>query len=347
MPCDMEVNIIIPKVEVFFSEVVELISALSLMADYKYHDFAKDWALSVKKTFCKSEEDTLDKIANLILQGGELLEFVLTWKSFSNVEGFIESIENCEEVEFVSTFLYSEFSLDTIKSLKKDKNRFDKFKEENSWLITPENEPVLEYITYETESFKKELAAVLRKINSEPLREQINNNSALYEEVIKSTKGMIKDRKPLDLAQEIMGKKFRRVSQYTNYYFVPSYFISPHKIRVFDNKELLLVFDARNDNTYTTKRGDEVSNALKVVSDRVRLDILRQLIIAPTYGKVLAARLDLTTATISHHLEQLKNLNLIKEEKVKNIKYFSANMEEVDKLLSKFKEYLYGVRKFK
>jgi len=347
MPCDMEVNINIPKIEVLFSEVVELISALSLMADYKYHDFARDWALSVKKTLSKSEEETLDKISGLFLQGGELLEFVLKWKSFSDIEGFIERIENCEEAEFVSIFLYSEFSLDTIRALKKDKNELNRFKEENSWLITPESEPVVEYIIYETESFKKELVAVLRKVGNEILKEQINSNSSLYEDVIKLTKGMIKDRKPIDLAQEIMGKKFRRVSEYTHYYFVPSYFISPHKIRVFNQKELLLVFDARQDNTYTTKRGDEVSSALKIVSDRVRLDILRQLIIAPTYGKILAARLDLTTATISHHLEQLKNLNLIKEEKVKNIKYFSANMEEVDKLLANFKEYLYGARRFK
>jgi DNA-binding transcriptional ArsR family regulator len=71
------------------------------------------------------------------------------------------------------------------------------------------------------------------------------------------------------------------------------------------------------------------------------LEILRAITSEPTYGKLLAEKLNLTTATISHHIEVLKSVQLIKEKRIKNIKYFEANSEEIKKIFDEGLEYLF------
>jgi len=146
---------------------------------------------------------------------------------------------------------------------------------------------------------------------------------------------------PQEMVQKLIEKKWD-VKDLEEYVFVPSYFISPHHIMIYNRKTMIVVYDMRSNKTSIDEKGQVIAARLKIMSDKTRLEILRLLISDSSYGKVMSATLNLSTATISHHLEQLKAANLVTENKVKNIKYFSANIEEIDKLLEDFKDYLYN-----
>ena len=155
-------------------------------------------------------------------------------------------------------------------------------------------------------------------------------------------KEKMEGKNPLDFSQEFYGKKFKRVYDFKDYLFIPSYFLRANKMRFFNFNTQIIIFSMDNDNLKRLETGDRISNVLKVVSDRTRLEILRELTSGPGYGKTLAEKQGLTTSTISHHMDQLKEVGLVTEERIKNIKCFNVNKKEVEKVLKEFKEYLTG-----
>ena len=53
----------------------------------------------------------------------------------------------------------------------------------------------------------------------------------------------------------------------------------------------------------------------------------------PAYGAQLAKQLNLTTATISHHVNAMLQLQLIQMDKVNNRLYYSVNQDTVRTLI--------------
>jgi DNA-binding transcriptional ArsR family regulator len=195
---------------------------------------------------------------------------------------------------------------------------------------------------YNTKEFKRGYAEVLMEVYKSDFSQKLGEYVHQYKLSVEAINNKLMDMTPHELSQELMSKKFKLEADCKEYIFIPSYFISPHYIRIFNDFSSMLIFDMRRDAISRSKKAGEISNALSVISDKTRLEILRELVANTSYGKNLAAKLNLTTATISHHIEQLKSQNLIHEEKVKNIKYFSANADEIDKLLEEVKNYLYN-----
>ncbi|MCR4716621.1 MAG: winged helix-turn-helix domain-containing protein [Lachnospiraceae bacterium] len=79
---------------------------------------------------------------------------------------------------------------------------------------------------------------------------------------------------------------------------------------------------------------------LKAISDENRLTILKQLSIKPSYGKELAEKLNLTPATIKHHLALLEELKLIKASRTEHKVYYLIDKESLNQGLEDLKTYL-------
>ena len=82
-----------------------------------------------------------------------------------------------------------------------------------------------------------------------------------------------------------------------------------------------------------------MSDVFKALSDPVRREILVMLKIGKMSAGDLASKFDLTQASVSYHLSQLKKAELITEEKYKNYIYYELNtsvFEEVMLWLSQF-----------
>lgn len=82
---------------------------------------------------------------------------------------------------------------------------------------------------------------------------------------------------------------------------------------------------------------NKMLDELKVLSDPSKFDILMFISDKAAYGQEIAKELNLTTATISHHMQALVNARIVNLEKQQNRVYYSMNRRNVEALLSEVK----------
>lgn len=75
------------------------------------------------------------------------------------------------------------------------------------------------------------------------------------------------------------------------------------------------------------------NTTMKALSDPTRRAILNLLKNGSKTAGEIAENFDMTGATISHHLKQLKNADLVKEDKQKNYIYYSLNASVLEEVL--------------
>lgn len=75
---------------------------------------------------------------------------------------------------------------------------------------------------------------------------------------------------------------------------------------------------------------------IRALGDASKFEILRLLGDEPRYGQQLAELLDISTATISHHMAQLIELEIVKMERDANRVYYSLNNETLHAVVSDF-----------
>ncbi len=83
-----------------------------------------------------------------------------------------------------------------------------------------------------------------------------------------------------------------------------------------------------------------ISQTLKVVADPVRREILEILKKGRLSAGEIAERFNLTQATVSYHLSQLKKAGLLFESKEKNYIYYSLNTSVFEETLVWFAQFL-------
>lgn len=84
----------------------------------------------------------------------------------------------------------------------------------------------------------------------------------------------------------------------------------------------------------------EILNALKVLSDSSKLEILLFIKDQAAYGNQIANKLKLTTSTISYHMEALSNAGLVTLNKKDNRVYYQLNKNYLKSLLTTLEDTL-------
>ena len=79
-----------------------------------------------------------------------------------------------------------------------------------------------------------------------------------------------------------------------------------------------------------------ISQTLKALADPVRRGILEMLKHGPKSAGEIAQACELTPATVSYHLSQLKKAGLLIEEKQKNFIYYSLDVTVFEEILAWF-----------
>ena len=77
-----------------------------------------------------------------------------------------------------------------------------------------------------------------------------------------------------------------------------------------------------------------INETLKAISDPVRRDILQMLKGGKKSAGEIAEQFNLTGATVSYHLSQLKKADLITESKYKNFIYYELNTSVFEEVLT-------------
>lgn len=342
MPLSIQSNVSNVKIKVFFSEIIEYLSIINILADIKHHDFTKEFGNKIIQSVSEDDRKFLKLISELPFQGIEFFELLLDVQVFNDFNKFIQIISSYDDIQFIYNLTGQQLEIKKIKLMLNDKNEFDKFISEMTWVYRGSSN-VYQQIIYETSTFKNKFISILKNLKNSELNVQINLLKNVYANSIDEINNKLEKLSPLELGSEIMNRSIEPDDDIKEYLFAPSYFISPHYVMAYNKYSRLFLYDIHanklQNNSYKT---DQMITSLKIISDKTRIEILRLLILQPTYGKILANRLNLTTATISHHLELLKSINLVFETRNKNVKYFSANQDEIDKLLNELKNYLYN-----
>jgi DNA-binding transcriptional ArsR family regulator len=84
---------------------------------------------------------------------------------------------------------------------------------------------------------------------------------------------------------------------------------------------------------------DDVVNVGKLLSDKSKVDILEFISKKSCYGKEIANELNLSTATISYHVNALLKTGFIKAEVISNKVYYSIDRERISTNLEDIKDY--------
>lgn len=78
---------------------------------------------------------------------------------------------------------------------------------------------------------------------------------------------------------------------------------------------------------------DRVERFLKMLSDKRRVDIIKMLSYKPYYGYEIAAKLELTPATVNYHINLLMDADVLTFDREENKVYYTLNKEKVKELL--------------
>ncbi|HWT76473.1 MAG TPA: winged helix-turn-helix domain-containing protein [Mobilitalea sp.] len=84
---------------------------------------------------------------------------------------------------------------------------------------------------------------------------------------------------------------------------------------------------------------EDVINVGKLLSDKSKVEILEIISKKPCYGKEIANELNLSTATISYHVNALLKIGFIKADLISNKVYYSSDKDRISAYLDDMKEY--------
>lgn len=339
MPLDIDIKHNEYKTSVRFSKITELLAAVHLLSDINHHSFDPDWVKYVIDNISPNSKTMLDKLSSLNFPGLELFDFVTREGIYDDIPLFISKLKQYSCLDFLHILLDERISKEQLMYAQKDENVLNSFINEIPWVLKG-SDSFLKYMITNTEDYQIKTISLLQDIYHCNFEEKLKGLQEKYEDSIEILKQRLSGRDPVEVGEEIKGSKFSSKTNFREYIFSPSYFFHHHNIISYNKNTYLMIYNINVDNSFDDGEAERLSELLKVLSDKSRLEILRQLKRRPTYGKILSTRLGLTTATISRHLDQLKTINLIKEDKSNNVKYYYVNSDEVEKLFDEIRKFI-------
>lgn len=263
-------------------------------------------------------------------------ELMLVIPERNSVKMFFEQLDKITDDRKLYYLLGCYFPIDEIREFMDNPSIFTK-KTASLPLSLSESSVI---IFSDFDEFKNNYYELLESLCGDSLFLKIlNEHSIEAEEESAIISRNLKNRHPLSYAQELMGKSFWNIADWAEHEFIPSIFSSPGSFRLMDSQKQIVVTPVRKKND-SQENGDALTGKLKLLSDSKRMEILKMTYAKPMYGKQIADALNLTTATVSHHLDVLHRAGLLNLERDRHIKYFSSNLRNIRKLMNEIENYI-------
>ncbi|MCD2345499.1 MULTISPECIES: ArsR/SmtB family transcription factor [Clostridium] len=320
-----------PKVYLKKSMVIELISIT--LSIFNKDEECKGLVQKVYgKTFVDevtSKYKNLEVLIKSLKDGGYgIFEFLYLNREFDDVEKYIESVKNTTKESFFYNFWGLEINEEKIKKVLKNDRNLEEFFYGYKYLC--DDLDCFKFIVNNRQEFLDMILKCTLEFYTDEFNKLMDNLYDSYKNEFIKLENELKSNEPIEISQNIMGRNFRRKDPYEEYIFIPSYFLIGRYVRYMSDIQVLAYKMIES----AEVKVDKMFQVLKVISDSTRFEILKLLMKEPMYGKQISEIVNLTTPTISHHLELLRSVGIISEERIKNIKYFSANGNEIKKFLS-------------
>lgn len=267
-------------------------------------------------------------INSLPSHGYEMLEFLLINRDFNNISEFKNFVVNMIDEEFFYNLYGQYIDKDYLRLALQNDGELNKLYSENSYIST--SYLALKSLFSNKDLFLQELFSCLDNLRTEEFLKTYQDMVPKVDAELYSIEKSLSTMEPLDLSQSIMGKTFKNRGPYKTFIFIPSYFINIKATRYF-GKDQILIYSLNH--RELTK--NDITKIFKIISDETRFEIIELLSKGDSMmGKDLANDLNLSTPTISHHMEKLKEAGFINEERIKNSKFYSINYNSIDKFIN-------------
>lgn len=328
-----------PIINTFNSPVIELICAVHLLTDASHHQYELKWAEEMLAKLDEQDKESLKIIRQFPASGIELLNFVLDSGELKDIKAFLQHMQDIDIVDFFYYILNEQIEKSKIsKAFIEVKERY-KIQEKIKWPI--EDNQLMNFF----QDYERTKSRTIRLLNSimkygfqdklESIQDKIDTGAEYFNSYI--------GKDAIDsILEKISGRPRKFFAGFREYNIIPSYFVSPRFIRVFSGERLYVVFDCRATGNKSQAMLDELSAILKIIDDKSRLEILKILVYNKSYGKAIADIVGISTPTVSHHLDILKQGGFVKEEKIRNIKYFYADKEKLKAVIDDLNKYFFS-----
>lgn len=267
-------------------------------------------------------------INSLPSHGYEMLEFLLINRDFNNISEFKNFVVNMIDEEFFYNLYGQYIDKDYLRLALQNDGELNKLYSENSYIST--SYLALKSLFSNKDLFLQELFSGLENLRTEEFLKTYQDIVPKVDAELYNIEKSLSTMEPLDLSQSIMGKTFKNRGPYKTFIFIPSHFINIKATRYF-GKDQILIYSLNH--RELTK--NDITKIFKIISDETRFEIIELLSKGDSMmGKDLANDLNLSTPTISHHMEKLKEAGFINEERIKNSKFYSINYNSIDKFIN-------------
>ena len=267
-------------------------------------------------------------INSLPSHGYEMLEFLLINRDFNNISEFKNFVVNMIDEEFFYNLYGQYIDKDYLRLALQNDGELNKLYSENSYIST--SYLALKSLFSNKDLFLQELFSCLENLRTEEFLKTYQDIVPKVDAELYNIEKSLSTMEPLDLSQSIMGKTFKNRGPYKTFIFIPSHFINIKATRYF-GKDQILIYSLNH--RELTK--NDITKIFKIISDETRFEIIELLSKGDSMmGKDLANDLNLSTPTISHHMEKLKEAGFINEERIKNSKFYSINYNSIDKFIN-------------
>ena len=157
----------------------------------------------------------------------------------------------------------------------------------------------------------------------------------LMEEKLKSHL-ILFEKSPIDFINTIgLGDYSKIVAKYNTIKLYSSYFVDLGLFYFYLEDKFIIFYGKTIEHRFSNKENLDFSKSLfKALSDDRRVEIIRLTSKRPWYNKELAEHFNLSTATLSYHLNLLLDLGILNFEPsvINNRYYYSTNLENLEKL---------------
>lgn len=321
------------------SPVVELLSAMHFICRERHKRFDPVLSKGLESKLSERSRQTVNILSTQNWPGMSHLEFSLTLEEFSEPDVFRERLLAMDIEEFLFINFNHETPKEKLAAIRKNPALFNDFYDNLSW-IAGGDKKTIEYVLFRAEEYREDLAVLLDDLNTDLFWDKFNELKPAYESALAMVEEKLERDHPFEVMVEIRGAYMEK-KPYARHLFIPSYFLHHDNIICTVDDTIALMFNIN----WSLRSGAEPKDFVeifKALSDPTRVEILRQIIHKPVYGKVLSSRLGITGATVSRHLAILRQADIVEEERRDGVKYFKLKQEPLNRAVQSLEDFLLG-----
>lgn len=331
-----------PRVHFVASPALETLSAVGVLVDPSHHRFAQEWVAQLEANLDDADQSALALLRS-VPQLIAFTDLILRRTPLITPEALAEEVACAPLDAMVYSFCNDLIPLEEIRSYLEDPDAGV----EAVLKVTPEymggRRDSVRLLFADAARVREAYARLIRQVWELGVR-PMSELERRWEECLSGLRQRFAATSARELASDLFGRPYARRygpgHQFAEYWFVPSYFISPHTAVLFDPVTCVVAVDCRLGPYALRQERDRLSETLKAVADPTRLDILRLCHRARQYGQSLARQLKLKPATINHHLEILRSAGLLTEETEGSVKYLRLRPEGLDALAASLNRFV-------